>query len=116
MLVPVVLAALRSVGDDQGRRVPEAALREQRGHVLVQVRHRQVVLDARVAVEHHRLVVVEQRAALRDDEHLLLARRLDDHLPRVAPLLVVALDRERPDGLHAADVRARVVDRATRRT
>jgi hypothetical protein len=62
------------------------------------------VLDARVPVEHLRVVHVEQRASLRDDHHFQLARRLDDHLPRVTPLLVVTLDRKRADRLLTAKV------------
>jgi hypothetical protein len=53
------------------------------------------MLDAGVPVEDMGLVHVQQRAALRHDHHLELARGLDDHLSGVATLLVVALHRER---------------------
>ena len=109
VLIPVVLAAQPAVADDQRRRVAAPALGEQRDDVLVELRHRQRVLDAGVAVDDHRLVDVEQRPALGHDHHLQLARRLDDHLARVAALLVVALDAERADRLQPSQVRQRIV-------
>ncbi len=66
------------------------------------------MLDAGVAVEDLRLVHVEQRAAFRHDHHLELPPGLDDHLPHVPALLVVALDGERADGFLPPQVRDRV--------
>ena len=109
VLVPVVLARQAAVGDDQRRRVADLALAEQRQHVLVDRRRRQVVLDAGMAVLNHRLVVVEQRAAFGDHQHLQLAGRLEDHLARVAPFLVVALDAEGAGRLHPPQVHQRIV-------
>ena len=109
VLVPVVLARQAAVADDQRRRVADPAPGEQRDDVVVERRRRQVVLDAGVAVLDHRLVVIEQRAALGHDHHPQLARRLEDHLPRVAPLLVVALHAEGAGRLHPPHVHQRVV-------
>ena len=119
VLVPVELAVQAPVADDEGRRVARLALREQLDRVLVDARHRKRVLDAGVTVEHVRLVHVEERAALGHDHHLQLARGLDDHLPRVAALLVVALHAERAHRLLPSQVRQRIVvgldDRLERR-
>ena len=67
------------------------------------------MLDPGVAVHDHVHVVLEERAPLGDDEHLELARRGENLLSLVAPRLVVALDAERADRLHALQVRTCVV-------
>ena len=115
VLIPVVLAGETTVGHDQRRRVADLRPREQRDDVLVQPRHRQAVLDSGVPVGDHRQVLVEQRAALGHDHQPLLARRLENHLARVATLLVVALDADGAGGLHPADVHHGVVVRFDRR-
>ena len=69
------------------------------------------VLDGRVPVHDHRHVVLEERSALGHDHDADLARGREDLLALVAARLVVALDRDRAGRLHAAQVRARVVER-----
>ena len=84
-------------------------MREQLNHVAIEVGDRQRVLEAGVAILNQRLVVEQKRRALGHHHHLQLARGLDDHLPDVAPLLVVALDAERTDRLHAPQMRQSIV-------
>ena len=67
------------------------------------------MFDPRVAVEDHADVHVEERPALGNDHHLELATRLDDHLPGVAPLLVVTLHAERTHGLEPPQVGQRIL-------
>ena len=71
--------------------------------------HGERVLDPGVPVLNQGLVEEQQRRAFGYHHHLQLARRLHDHLPDVAPLLVVALDAEGANGLHPPQVRQRVI-------
>ena len=103
-LVPVVLTRQAAVAHHQGRCVARSALAEQLRHVVVDHRHGQRVLHPRMTVLHHRHVRVDQRSAFGHHHHPQLARRLDDHLARVPPALVVALHAERAHGLHALQV------------
>uniref|UniRef100_A0A0N4Z2Z0 BON domain-containing protein n=1 Tax=Parastrongyloides trichosuri TaxID=131310 RepID=A0A0N4Z2Z0_PARTI len=108
-LIPVVLAPGAAEADDQGRGVGRPRLRPQLHRVVVHPLHRHRVLDGGVAVDQHAHVGVVQRAAFRHDHHAQFAGSLHDLLALVAAGLVVALDAPGADGLHPAQVRARVV-------
>src|SRR6266542_5463943 len=110
VLVPVVLSPETAVSDEKCRRVTHAVLRPDLESILVDPRDRQVVLDARVPVHDHRHVVLEERSPLGNDHHLEFPRGGEDLLPLLAPRLVVALDAEGANRLHALQVRSGVVE------
>ena len=93
--VPVVLRGQATVGYDERWRIGDAGPAPELQDVVIEVRLRDVVLDRAVAVGHHREVHVVQRAALRDDVHVLFARRRRHLLALLAPRLVVVLDAHR---------------------
>src|SRR5688500_5921821 len=74
------------------------------------------MLDAGVPVNHHRPVHRQGGSALGIDVHALLARRLDDPLPRVTTQLVVALYAEAAERLDAAEMPARLLEVVEERT
>src|SRR4051812_9997595 len=63
-----------------------------------------------MAIDNFGHVVLEERATFRHDHHAGLARSLDDLLTLIAPRLVVALDADRTDILHAPQMEKRVVE------
>ena len=106
VLVEPVFAALAAIGHEQRGRVTGARLGEQRDHILVDLAHRQGMLDAAVAVEDHAHVDREIAATLGQDEHVFRPRGAQYPLALIPARLHVALDRERAALLETADVMA----------
>ena len=110
MLAPIGIAGEAAISDDQGRRVVGLGLGPQADDVLVEDLDRHIVLDRGIAVLDERDVHREERAALGHDLHPLALRRRHDHLPLVAPRLVVILDAVGALRLQPPDVGERVLE------
>ena len=111
LLVPIVFAPDAAITNDQRRRVAHLRRAPQLGDILVHAFERQRVLDAGVAVDHHRQVVLQQRATFRHHHDADFARGGEHHLALITARLVVALDADGADGLQALQMATRIIQR-----
>ena len=69
------------------------------------------MFDAGVSVDDHGHVTHEERTAFGNDHHLEFAGRLEDLLTLIPARLIVTLDREGADRLHAPEMKEGVLQR-----